>query len=266
MSCSLLLSCSASAQQPKTLDFTNCESIVWNIDSLTSSCHNIIIDFYTDFELMTAVRVLVGDNLILVHDGIYDVSNGNFVRNISQTDFNDALRIDGLHALTSTHAQLDSEGRYLYALGISRVDGGRYHHMKKLDFNTGQMIDSIEFNSIYFTLDRNNNLLKKDDISKSFESLFPEINFVEEPTYFLYQAPRYSERFTYYIMYSSVEKKMKFFIYDNELNKLLNISGIATGGKVLPPNGLVGFNKKYLAYAEPIEATKKLSVTIFHLK
>lgn len=101
---------------------------------------------------------------------------------------------------------------------------------------------------------------------KGFEALFPDIRFIHEPTYSLYRAPRYSKRYTYFICYSNAGKNLKYYVYDTDTKKLMQITGIKSGGKVLPPDGLVGINKNYLAYAEPIDSTKKLSVTIYTMK
>lgn len=263
---SMLISCTVSAQEVLTIDFTNCESVVWDIDALSSSKHAIVIDDYYDRELVAAAKVLVGDDLILVDENIYDVRTGKLVRGLSQTKYLDAVRTDGLSALMPTNAELDSEGRYLYALGIHREDGYRYHYMKKLDFNTGQVLDSIDYNGFYIALDQKDNLLKQEGDMKGFEALFPDIRFIHEPTYSLYRAPRYSKRYTYFICYSNAGKNLKYYVYDTDTKKLMQITGIKSGGKVLPLDGLVGINKNYLAYAEPIDSTKKLSVTIYTMK
>ena len=46
----------------------------------------------------------------------------------------------------------------------------------------------------------------------------------------------------------------------------MQITGIKSGGKVLSPEGLVEFSKKYLAYIEPIEESKTMRISIYTLE
>lgn len=261
---SMCLSCASSAQE--TIDFRDCESVVWNIDDLYDTQHQVRITGKYRERHIPFMNVQIGKELFLLDNKICKIDDGTHVRNLSPLEYAEAL-FTGDPTLDYSSAILDSEGKYLYAIG-NKTDGMmRINYLEKLDFMTGEIADSISLETRYsFLLDKDNNLKVADGVTVRIADLMSGYKLTLPATYFLCFSPRYSNGLIWFVAYSNTDRKFMYYLYDESEKKLSNVTGITVGGKTLPVVGLCGFSKNYLGYVSVDEDQEVLDITFFSIR
>lgn len=260
----MCLSCASVAQE--TIDFRDCGSVVWNIDDLYETQHQVRITGKYRERHIPFMNVQIGKELFLLDNKICKIDDGTLVRNLSPLEYPEAL-FTGDPALDYSSAILDSEGRYLYASGNKTDEMERINYLEKLDFMTGEIADSISLETRYsFLLDKDNNLKVADSVTDRIADLMLGYKLTLPETYFLSFAPRYSNGLIWFVAYSNTDRKFMYYLYNESEKKLSNVTGISVGGKILPVEGLRGFSNNYLGYVSVDEAKDSLDITLYKLK
>lgn len=261
---SMCLSCASLAQE--TIDFRDCESVAWNIDDLYDTQHQVRITGKYRERHISFMNVQIGKELFLLDNKICKIDDGTLVRNLSPLEYPEAL-FTGDPALDYSCAILDSEGRYLYARG-NKTDGMvRINYFEKIDFMTGEIADSVIWETRYpFLLDKDNNLIVSNSVTVRIADLIPGYKLTLPETYSLIFAPKYSKGLIWFVAYSNTDRKFMYYLYDESEKKLSNVTGISVGGKTLPVEGLCGFSNNYLGYVSVDEDQEILDITFYKFK
>lgn len=268
---SMCLSCASSAQEKidfgnahNTIDLTKCTQDTLSLDGMYTDVNRISIDWELKHSQVPFTNMQIGNSLFLLEENVFSIETGKKIRNLSPNKFQEAL-FSGEPALDPSSAIIDNEGRFLYASG-SKVEGViRCNYIEKIDFSTGEVIDSIPIASRYkFDLGIDNNLIIAEDYSP-LNALIKEYDLILPESYLLYFAPRHSKSWIWFICWSNKEKEFRHYLFDKNTQKVSWITDVVFDNKIHPVAGLLGFSNQYLGYLETETNSNNLEVVFFKL-
>ncbi|MDE5738882.1 MAG: hypothetical protein K2H92_01020, partial [Bacteroidaceae bacterium] len=161
-----------------TIDFTVAKDTVLCLERMVERIDTIVLS-RSDLSIQSIsfANILMNDSLVMLGamDGaVYSIKDGSLVRKFSEVPFNIA-QMTGEAAEHPGSALLDSHGKYCYAWGNAIFGNRRINYIKKMNFGTGEVADSVDVDGADFALSRDDSL--RVATNRDYMMCFPEYSF-----------------------------------------------------------------------------------------
>lgn len=260
--CSLFLAVLDGSAQC-VIDLTKDKEVSLCLDGEVERIDTVVIQ--KNKEYATPVRyanLLMNDSILMLgaSDGqLYRIKDGSHIRPFDKVDFGTA-QLMGVPAVHPGSAWLDSSGQYCYARGNSLDGVVRNNYIKKLNFYTGEMLDSIPINHLDFSLSLDDSL--RIATGHEYLTCFPEYTFIVPEGGRVSQI-RYCSRSKMWLKLIR-NKKTENWLCSVDGTQIECIKSITYQGKDIDPNSFIGF--AFNKWASATETPSEFIVTIYHLK
>ena len=160
------------------IDLTSYRDTIVRLEHVTGRVDTIFVDKSdVGIQYVPNANILVNDSLVMfgAMDGaVYRIKDGSLVRRMNERPFNQT-QMTGEPAVHPGSALLDSSGQFRYAWGNAIRGGRRINFIKKMNFATGETLDSIDVSSGDFSLSRDDSL--RVATGGGYLTCFPECRF-----------------------------------------------------------------------------------------
>ena len=250
-------------QAQSVVDLTKWEDSILCLDDTTEHVDTIILKKESiNVQAVQQANILINDSVIMfgTTDGaLFRIDNGQKVRPFCDPPFAVA-QFSGEPSVYPGSALLDSRGKYCYAWGNAIIGGGRINFIKKMDFYTGEVVDSIDVNSGDFSLSKDDSLRLA--VNNDFLTCFPEYTF-HLPSEGRVTRIRFFDCAKMWIRLSH-DGRRDNYICNQDGTQVKRIVHIVYQGKNIDPHSIIGFSPHSLASA--VKTETGYIITIFHLK
>ena len=250
-------------QAQSVVDLTKWEDSILRLDDATEHVDTIILKKESiNIQAVQQANILINDSVIMfgTTDGaLFRIDNGQKVRPFCNPPFAVA-QFSGEPSVYPGSALLDSRGKYCYAWGNAIIGGGRINFIKKMDFYTGEVVDSIDANSGDFSLSKDDSLRLA--VNNDFLTCFPEYTF-HLPSEGRVTRIRFFGRDKMWIRLSH-DGRRDNYICNQDGTQVKRIMQIVYRGQNIDPHSIIGFSPYSLASA--VKTETGYIITIFHLK
>ena len=250
-------------QAQSVVDLTKWEDTTLCLDDMFEHVDTIILQKESvKVQSVQYANILLNDSVMMfgTTDGaLFSIKDGKMIRPFSEPSFGVA-QFSGEPAVHPGSAMLDSHGKYCYAWGNAIVGGGRINFIKKMDFCTGEVVDSIEVNSADFSLSRDDSL--RVAVNHDFLTCFPEYTFTLPPNGRVTRI-RYFGNGKMWIKLLH-DRKTENYICNQNGTQMERVAQMNYQGQDIDPNSVIGFSPKALVSA--IGTETGYVIVIYHLK
>lgn len=190
-------------QAQSVVDLTKWENTTLCLDDMVVHVDTIILQKESvKVQSVQYANILINDSVMMfgTTDGaLFSIKDGKMIRPFCEPSFGVA-QFSGEPAVHPGSALLDGHGKYCYAWGNAIVGGGRINFIKKMDFCTGEVVDSIDVNSADFSLSRDDSLrlakisymekgnyttMERNKFIARRNKLFCSKQYVQKPNYYI---------------------------------------------------------------------------------
>ena len=172
----VVLAASASAQI--IIDLNKENGVVVPLDNRVNRIDTLVLQRNdVNIQSIPNANLLVNDSLVMLGamDGaVFGIKDGSLVRRMNEQPFHQS-QMTGEPAVHPGSALVDSSGLFCYAWGNAIVGGRRINFIKKMDFATGEVLDSIDVGSADFSLSMDDSL--RVATGHDYLTCFPEYKF-----------------------------------------------------------------------------------------
>ena len=252
-----------SVQAQQMIDLTKRPEITLQLDDKVEKTDTLILRRNNiHIQSIPNANLLVGDSLAMLGamDGaVFRIKDGSLVRRMNEQPFHQS-QMTGEPAVHPGSALLDGSGRFCYAWGNAIVGGRRINFIKKMDFATGEVLDSIEVSSADFSLSMDDSL--RVATGHDYLTCFPEYKFT------LPENGRIA-RIRYFggsKMWVKLFRKGKIenYICNADGTEVERVERLTFQGQDIEPNSLIGFARDKLASA--VSTDTDFIIYVYHLK
>lgn len=245
------------------IDFVSYQDTILHLEHITRNADTIIINkSIIDIRSIPNANLLVNDSLVMLGamDGaVFRIKDGSLVRRMNEQPFHQS-QMTGEPAVHPGSALLDSSGQYCYAWGNAIVGGSRINFIKKMDFATGETLDSINVSSADFSLSMDDSL--RVATGHDYLTCFPEYKFT------LPENGRIA-RIRYFggsKMWIKLFRKGKIedYICNVDGTEVERVERLTFQGQDIEPNSLIGFARDKLASV--VSTDTEFIIYVYHLK
>ena len=252
-----------SVQAQIIIDLTKENSVVVPLDNRIERIDTLVLQRDdVNIQSIPNANLLVNDSLVMLgamDEAVFRIQEGSLVRRMNEQPFNQAQMM-GEPAVHPGSALLDSSGQFCYAWGNAIVGGRRINFIKKMDFYTGEVVDSIDVNSGDFSLSKDDSLRLA--VNNDFLTCFPEYTF-HLPSEGRVTRIRFFGRDKMWIRLSH-DGRRDNYICNQDGTQVKRIMQIVYRGQNIDPHSIIGFSPYSLA--STVKTETGYIITIFHLK
>lgn len=250
-------------QAQNVVDLTKWEDTTLCLDDMFEHVDTIILQKESvKVQSVQYANILLNDSVMMfgTTDGaLFSIKDGKMIRPFSEPSFGVA-QFSGEPAVHPGSAMLDSHGKYCYAWGNAIVGGRRINFIKKMDFCTGEVVDSIDVNSADFSLSRDDSLRLA--VNHDFLTCYPEYAFTLPPNGRVTRI-RYFGNGKMWIKLLH-DRKTENYICNQNGTQMERVAQMNYQGQDIDPNSVIGFSPKALVSA--IGTETGYVIVIYHLK
>ena len=259
----MALALTIGAQAQTIIDLTKTNSVVVPLDNRIERIDTLVLQRNdVNIQSISNANLLVNDSLVMLGamDGaVFRIKDGSLVRRMNEQPFNQAQMM-GEPAVHPGSALLDSRGQFCYAWGNAIVEGKRINFIKKMDFATGEVLDSIDVSSADFSLSMDDSL--RVATGHDYLTCFPEYKFT------LPENGRIA-RIRYYggsKMWVKLFRKGKIenYICNTDGTEVERVERLICQGQDIEPNSVIGFARDKLVSV--VSTDTEFIIYVYHLK
>ena len=259
----MALALTVSVQAQTIIDLTKENSVVVPLDNRIERIDTLVLQRDdVNIQSIPNANLLVNDSLVMLGamDGaVFRIKDGSLVRRMNEQPFNQAQMM-GEPAVHPGSALLDSRGQFCYAWGNAIVEGKRINFIKKMDFTTGEVLDSIDVSSADFSLSMDDSL--RVATGHDYLTCFPEYKFT------LPENGRIA-RIRYYggsKMWVKLFRKGKIenYICNTDGTEVERVERLICQGQDIDPNSVIGFARDKLVSV--VSTDTEFIIYVYHLK
>ena len=250
-------------QAQNVVDLTKWEDTTLCLDDMIEHVDTIILQKESvKVQSVQYANILLNDSVMMfgTTDGaLFSIKDGKMIRPFSEPSFGVA-QFSGEPAVHPGSALLDSHGKYCYAWGNAIVGGGRINFIKKMDFCTGEVVDSIEVNSADFSLSRDDSL--RVAVNHDFLTCFPEYKFTLPENGRIARIRFYGSSKMWMKLFR--KGKIEDYICNADGMEVKRVERLTYQGQDIDPNSVIGFARDKLASA--VGTDTDFIIYVYHLK
>ena len=245
------------------IDLTSYQDTILYLEHITRNVDTIILNKSNiDIRSIPNANLLVNDSLVMLGamDGaVFRIKDGSLARRINEQPFNLA-QMTGEPAVHPGSALLDYCGKFCYAWGNAIVEGRRINFIKKMDFTTGEVLDSINVSSADFSLSMDDSL--RVATGHDYLTCIPEYKFILPENGRIARMRYFGDSKMWIKLYR--KGKIEDYISNTDGTEVERVERLTYQGKDIVPNSVIGFARNKLASV--IETDKEFVIYIYYLK
>ncbi|MBO7618238.1 MAG: hypothetical protein J6T22_13690 [Bacteroidales bacterium] len=252
-----------SVQAQIIIDLTKENSVVVPLDNRIERIDTLVLQRDdVNIQSIPNANLLVNDSLVMLGamDGaVFRIKDGSLVRRMNEQPFHQS-QMTGEPAVHPGSALLDSSGQFCYAWGNAIVGGSRINFIKKMDFATGETLDSINVSSADFSLSMDDSL--RVATGHDYLTCFPEYK-VTLPENGRIARIRYFGGSKMWIKLFR-KGKIEDYICNVDGTEVERVERLTCQGQDIEPNSVIGFAWDKLASV--VSTDTEFIIYVYHLK
>lgn len=257
------LALTIAAQAQNSINLTKTNSAVVSLENRLKRIDTLVLQRNdVNIQSIPNANLLVNDSLIMLGtmDGaVFRIPDGSMVRRVNEQPFNLA-QMTGEPAVHPGSALLDSKGQFCYAWGNAIVGGKRINFIKKIDFATGETLDSINVISADFSLSIGDSL--RVATRHDYLTCFPEYQFTLPEKGRIARIRFFGGSKIWIKLYR--KGRIEDYICNVDGTEVERVERLTCQGKDIDPNSVIGFTWDKLASV--VGTDTEFIIYIYHLK
>lgn len=245
------------------VDFTSCKNIVLDLERIVEKIDTIVVSkSELNVQSVKTANIVMNDSVLMfgAMDGaLYSIGDGRRLRPFCKLAFNEA-QFTGEPSVHPGSALLDSSGQLCYARGNAIVGGKRINFIKKLDFCTGETLDSIPVDYLDFALSPNGSLRLA--TGNDYLTCFPEYKFILPENGRVGCIRYYGGSRMWIKLYR--KGKIEDYACNTDGTQVVRVEQLAYRERKIEPYSVIGFSRNKLASV--VGTDMEFIIYVYHLK